>query len=89
MPWERIRQIFAELVERFRKHDGETAEDVDDDDVEELVYGEEWGLVPEDDDVVLAAAFKKPLLKQTKKGAAAACRRIAKRLQGMSEPIAL
>lgn len=47
------------------------------------------GLVPEDDDVVLAAAFKKPLLKQTKKGAAAACRRIAKRLQGMSEPIAL
>ncbi len=45
------------------------------------------GLVPEDDSVVLAAAFKKPLLKQTKKGAAAACRRIAKRLQGMSEPI--
>lgn len=47
------------------------------------------GLVPEDDSVVLAAAFKKPLLKQTKKGASAACRRIAKRLQGMSEPIAL
>ncbi len=47
------------------------------------------GLVPEDSSVVLAAAFKKPLLKQTKKGAAAACRRIAKRLQGMSEPIAL
>ncbi len=47
------------------------------------------GLVPEDDSVVLAAAFKKPLLKQTKKGAAAACRRIAKRLQGMSEPVTL
>ena len=47
------------------------------------------GLVPEDDNVVLAAAFKKPLLKQTKRGAAAACRRIAKRLQGMSIPVAL
>ncbi len=47
------------------------------------------GIVPEDDSVVLAAAFKKPLLKQTKKGAAGACRRIAKRLQGMSEPIPL
>ena len=46
-------------------------------------------IVPEDDDVVLAAAFKKPLLKQTKKGAAAACRRIARRLQGLSEPIDL
>ncbi len=47
------------------------------------------GLVPEDSSVVLAAAFKKPLLKQTKKGAAGACRRIAKRLQGLNEPIAL
>lgn len=47
------------------------------------------GIVPEDDSVVLAAAFKKPLLKQTKKGAAAACRRIAKRLQGLSESIKL
>ncbi len=45
------------------------------------------GLVPEDPNVVLAAAFKKPLLSQTKKGAAAACRRIAKRLQGLSEKI--
>ena len=45
------------------------------------------GIVPEDENVVLAAAFQKPLLKQTKKGAAAACRRIAKRLQGMAEPI--
>lgn len=47
------------------------------------------GIVPEDDNVVLAAAFKKPLLKQTKKGASAACRRIAKRLQGQSEPVNL
>lgn len=42
------------------------------------------GVVPEDENVVLAAAFGKPLLKQTKKGATAACRRIAKRLQGLS-----
>ena len=45
------------------------------------------GLVPEDENVVLAAAFKKPLLCQTKKGAAAACKRIAKRLQGMGTPV--
>ena len=45
------------------------------------------GLVPEDDNVVLAAAFKKPLLKQTRKGAAAACKRIAKRIQGLWEPV--
>ena len=48
--WERIKQIFAELVERFRRHEDEAAGDVDEDDVEELAYGEEWGLVPEDED---------------------------------------
>ena len=42
------------------------------------------GILPEDRNVVLSAAFQKPLLKQTKKGAAAACKRIAKRLQGIS-----
>ena len=47
------------------------------------------GVVPEDPNVTLAAAFGKPLIKQTKKGAAAACGRIARRLQGMSAPIAL
>lgn len=47
------------------------------------------GIVPEDGQVVLAAAFKKPLLMTTKKGAAAACKRIAKRIQGLSEPIRL
>lgn len=47
------------------------------------------GIIPEDQNVVLAAAFKKPLLKQTKKGAAAACRRIAKRLQGLHVPISI
>lgn len=47
------------------------------------------GIVPEDANVTLAAAFGTPLLKRTKKGAAAACRRIAKRIQGLSEPITL
>jgi len=45
------------------------------------------GVVPEDNDVVLAAAFRQPLLGYTRKGAAAACRRIAKRLQGLGTPI--
>lgn len=45
------------------------------------------GIIPEDQNVVLSAAFRKPLLKHTKKGAAAACKRIAKRLQGMGVPI--
>lgn len=47
------------------------------------------GVVPEDRNVTLAAAFEKPLLKYTKRGAAAACRRIAKRIQGLSVPIDL
>lgn len=47
------------------------------------------GLVPEDANVVLAAAFKKPLLRHTKKGAAAACKRIAKRLQGLRQRITI
>ena len=47
------------------------------------------GIVPEDANVTLAAAFEQPLLVYTKKGAAAACRRIAKRIQGLPEPVAL
>ncbi len=47
------------------------------------------GIVPEDANVTLAAAFYTPLLKYTKKGAGAACRRIAKRLQGLSVPVTL
>lgn len=47
------------------------------------------GLVPEDENVVLAAAFSKPLLYQSRRGAAAACRRIAKRIQGMYVPISI
>lgn len=47
------------------------------------------GIVPEDPSVTLAAAFGKPLQSYTKKGAAAACRRIAKRIQGLPVPIPL
>lgn len=45
------------------------------------------GIVPEDDDVMLAAAFDRPLLRYTRRGAAAACRRIAKRIQGLAVPV--
>ena len=47
------------------------------------------GIVPEDPNVVLAAAFETPLLRYTKKGAAAACRRIAKRIKGLPEPVSI
>ena len=45
------------------------------------------GVVPEDQKVVLAAAFRQPLLGYTRKGAAMACRRIAKRIQGLTVPV--
>ena len=45
------------------------------------------GIVPEDQNVVLAAAFRQPLLGYTRKGAAAACKRIAKRIQGLTVPV--
>ena len=45
------------------------------------------GIVPEDPSVTLAAAFGETLLGYTKKGAAAACKRIAKRIQGLPVPI--
>ena len=47
------------------------------------------GIVPEDGNVVLSAAFKQPLLHYTRKGAAAACKRIARRIQGLRVPIEL
>ena len=47
------------------------------------------GIVPEDENVTFAAAFSAPLLTYTNKGAAAACRRIAKRIQGLPVPIRL
>ena len=45
------------------------------------------GLVPEDPAVILAAAYRQSLLGYTRKGAAAACKRIAKRIQGLKVPV--
>lgn len=47
------------------------------------------GIVPEDENVTLAATFGTPLLSYTRKGAAAACSRIARRIQGLSEPVSI
>ena len=48
------------------------------------------GVVPEDMNVTLAATFGHPLLHYRKRcSAAKACRRIAKRIQGLPEPITL
>ena len=48
------------------------------------------GIIPEDPCVTLAASFGKPLLRYAPRcPAAKACRRIAKRVQGFHEPIAL
>ena len=47
------------------------------------------GIVPEDKEVVLSAFYGEPLLKATRRGAAAACRRIAKRIQGLKVPVTL
>lgn len=47
------------------------------------------GIVPEDENVILSAAFRQPLLGYSKKGAAKACRRIAKRIQGLPVPVKL
>lgn len=45
------------------------------------------GVVPEDPNVILASSFRQPLLGYTKGGAAAACRRIARRIRGLSVPV--
>ena len=48
------------------------------------------GVIPEDMNITLAATFGHPLLHYRKRCAAAkACRRIAKRIQGIPEPITL
>ena len=47
------------------------------------------GIVPEDPDVTMAAAYCQPLLGYKSKGAAAACRRIARRIRGLSVPVRL
>ena len=45
------------------------------------------GVIPEDSNVILASSFRQPLLGYTKGGAAAACRRIARRVRGLSVPV--
>ena len=48
------------------------------------------GVVPDDPAVTLAAAFAKPLLKHARRASASeACRRIAKRIQGLFVPVDL
>ena len=47
------------------------------------------GVVPEDKEVVLSAFYGEPLLKGKRRGAAGACRRIAKRIQGLKVPVRL
>ena len=48
------------------------------------------GVIPEDLNVTLAASFGRPLLQYQKRGSAArACKRIARRIQGLPEPITL
>lgn len=73
----RVREKLLEVTKR-------TVDDVMDDAGLPLL-----GVVPEDENVTLAAAFEKPLLCYTRKGAAAACRRIAKRIRGLSEPVSI
>jgi len=79
-----VRLVVNRVNEKMIKAMGLTVDDIMDDAGVPLL-----GIVPEDPNVVLAAAFKEPLLKYTKKGAAAACRRIAKRIQGMRVPVKL
>lgn len=48
------------------------------------------GVVPMDTNVTLSTVFDEPLLRYSKRGAAAkACRRIAKRIQGLPVPISI
>ena len=79
-----VRLIVNRIDEKMLNMMGMTVDDIMDQAGRPLL-----GIVPEDSDVVLAAAFKKPLLMATKKGAAAACKRIARRIRGLAEPIRL
>ena len=79
-----VRLIVNRIDEKMLSSIGMTVDDIMDQAGRPLI-----GIVPEDNQVLLAAAFKKPLLMATKKGAAAACKRIARRIQGLSEPIRL
>ncbi len=77
-----VRLVVNRITKKMAKALGLTVDDIMDEAGLPLL-----GLVPEDGNMVLAAAFQKPLLKQTRKGAAAACKRIAKRIQGLWEPV--
>ena len=79
-----VRLIVNRISHKTAKAMGLTVDDIMDQAGLPLI-----GVVPEDGNVVLAAAFEKPLLHQTGRGAAAACKRIAKRLEGYWEPVAL
>ena len=79
-----IRMVINRVQEKMLVTMGVTVDDIMDQAGLPLL-----GIVPEDSNVVLSAAFRQPLLGYAKKGAAAACRRIAKRLQGMTVPVKL
>ena len=67
-----------------------SATDVTVDDVMDTAGLPLLGVIPEDLNVTLAATFGHPLLHYRKRCAAAkACRRIARRIQGLPEPITL
>lgn len=79
-----IRMVINRVQEKMLDTMGVTVDDIMDQAGLPLL-----GIVPEDPNMVLSAAFRQPLLGYAKKGAAAACRRIAKRLQGMTVPVKL
>ena len=67
-----------------------SATDVTVDDVMDTAGLPLIGVVPEDLNVTLAATFGQPLIHYRKRsGAAKACRRIANRIMGLPEPVAL
>ena len=79
-----VRMIINRIRPKTIKTMGVTVDDIMDQSGLPLL-----GIVPEDENVVLSAAFRQPLLGYSRKGAAKACKRIAKRIQGMSVPVKL
>ena len=79
-----VRLIVNRVREKLLEETKRTVDDVMDEAGLPLL-----GIVPEDENVTLAAHYETPLLKYSRKGAAAACRRIARRIQGLPEPVDL
>lgn len=79
-----VRMILNRVNEKLFNIMNITVDDVMDDTALPVI-----GIVPDDPDVTLAAAFDQPLLRYTDRGAAGACRRIAKRIQGVPVPLSL